>query len=329
MIGRIEGIGPVLNIFLAVAISSVTFMAAALTPIVGPFVQLIVPLPVFYYSHRLGRLKGIAVFFLSVALVSAICNLYGFEVNFVMFAALGLFGFVLSETVKKNLSIERTVFHAILTVVIMAILFLVYLLKTTDINILTLTEAYIQKGVEESISVYAQLGMSAEQLNNLRDKAPHVVMIIIGLLPALMVVTGGSFVLVNIFLARELCKRTGLTFPDFGDLTRWKIPDQLIWFVIAAGISILLPWDHVRLIGLNFSILFMYVYLLQGLAISGYFFQKKRVHYAVRVVIYFLIFIQNFLLLVVVAIGVADVWMDFRKLNPKIADSVKTSSLEK
>ena len=309
--------------FSAVAVSSVAFMAVALTPLVGPLVDLFIPLPVLYYCSRLGRIKGAAVFILSLSIALAVVGLLGLEVNVAELFAFGFFGLVLSEIFKKDPSIERTVSYSVLTILIIGLLWFFYHLQVTGENPLRMVESYITEGVQESIGVYAQFGISAEQLSGFRQSAPQIVMTIMSLFPALLIVSAISFVLINVLLGRAIFQRAGIPSPEFGNLTFWKIPDQMVWFVIAAGGLVLAPWAEVRLVGLNLLIVFLFIYLFQGFAIISYFFRKRNVPLFLRGIAYFLIFAQNFLFLIVIAVGFADIWLDFRKMNPQAVDSVK------
>jgi uncharacterized protein YybS (DUF2232 family) len=47
----------------------------------------------------------------------------------------------------------------------------------------------------------------------------------------------------------------------------------------------------------------------------SFFFQSKNVPAFLRAFGYFLVFAQQFLLLIVAMVGLIDTWVDFRKLN--------------
>lgn len=307
----------------AIVTSSLVFMAAALTPLLGPLIGLFMPLPIFFYAFRLGRIRGAAVFVLSLAVVSAAVFFSALDVNIAVLFLAGSFGLILSEIFRKGLSIERTVFYSVLSILILGSFFIVYHLLTTGQDPMLLVESYISEGIQESIGVYAQLGISPEQLSEIRKSAPVIVKTILNLFPALVIVSAVSFVLINILAGRAIFQRLGTPSPDFGDLSFWKIPDQMVWFVILAGGLILIPRVDVRIIGLNLLIIFLFFYLFQGFAIISYFFRKKNVPLFFRGIIYFLIFAQNFLFLIVMVLGFADIWIDFRKRNPPAADSVE------
>ena len=96
------------------------------------------------------------------------------------------------------------------------------------------------------------------------------------------------------------------------------MPDRYVWLAIVSAASGMLPLGNFRLLALNILIILMFFYFLQGLAIVSFFFRKKRVPSFVRIIGYFLIFVQQYLLLLVVGVGLIDVWADFRKLEKSL-----------
>jgi len=57
------------------------------------------------------------------------------------------------------------------------------------------------------------------------------------------------------------------------------------------------------------------VYFIQGIAIVSFYFEKKGLPRSVRVVLYTMIFFQQLFLLVIICIGLFDMWINFRKID--------------
>jgi uncharacterized protein YybS (DUF2232 family) len=55
--------------------------------------------------------------------------------------------------------------------------------------------------------------------------------------------------------------------------------------------------------------------------VVGYFFKIKRIPFFFKILFYVLILIQQYLLLVVAALGLFDLWADFRKLIKPAQDA--------
>jgi uncharacterized protein YybS (DUF2232 family) len=110
-------------------------------------------------------------------------------------------------------------------------------------------------------------------------------------------------------------------FPDFGDLACWRMPDWVVWLVIAAGAMMIVPEEIVKIIGLNTLIVLLFLYLLQGLSIVQFFFKKKNIPRYLRALFYALIVLYQYLLVFISAIGLFDIWVDFRKMNRPAKDT--------
>ena len=98
---------PYKDFFLAVAVTSTVFVTVAGISVLGVFGAVIVPVPMLYYYSKLGRLRGILVFVLSLTIAMTILRVLGFQTAFAYFFLLGSLGPILSEVLRKNYAIRR------------------------------------------------------------------------------------------------------------------------------------------------------------------------------------------------------------------------------
>jgi uncharacterized protein YybS (DUF2232 family) len=82
---------------------------------------------------------------------------------------------------------------------------------------------------------------------------------------------------------------------------------------ILGGIALLLPGEVLPIVGVNVLMVMGSVHFLQGIAVVSCLFHRRRIPPFFRGAVYAMIFLQQFLLLGVVAIGLFDLWFDFRK----------------
>jgi uncharacterized protein YybS (DUF2232 family) len=61
------------------------------------------------------------------------------------------------------------------------------------------------------------------------------------------------------------------------------------------------------------------LYFLQGLAIVAFYFERWKMPLFIKGFVYVVLFLQQFASMVVAALGLFDVWFDFRKLVKKPA----------
>jgi uncharacterized protein YybS (DUF2232 family) len=301
------------NFFTGVAVSSLAFLAASLIPLLGAFFFILTPLPTIYYYSKTGRIQGFAILVISLFLVAIVLTISGSLANLPFLSMTGLLGLFLSEIFRRNYSIERTVIYPVTAVLMLWCSFIVIQSLSAGEEPWRLVEDYIGKNIQESIQFYAQLDIPAEQIDFLKENFKQITNFFASIFPAIVLVSASFIVWLNILAAKEIFARTGMWRPDFGDLSSWKAPEGLIWLLIAAGGLLLVPVSLVRIISLNLVIVCMFTYLLQGLSIISFLFKTKNVHRSFRILFYFLIFAQQYLILLLVAVGVFDLWVNFRK----------------
>jgi uncharacterized protein YybS (DUF2232 family) len=302
------------------AVLTLTFLFVALIPFIGPVVVILTPLPVLYYCSRLGRRKGLTVLGVSFLVTYGILVLLGQGANLPVLSMIGFTGVLLTEVLRRHLSVEKTVLLASLALFGCVAGFVLYHAFRTGIAPWQVLELYVAGIVRENIKLYAQLNISEEQVRLIRESAPQITHLFTGIFPSLAL-SGTMFtVWVNLLAARLLFRRNGIPFPDFGDLAAWKAPEKLVWVLIAAGGMVILPMEGSAIVGMNLLILCGLIYLFQGLSITAFFFRQKRIPAMFRWLFYTLLLVQQYMLIIVIAFGLFDMWVDFRRRIGGIKD---------
>ncbi len=73
--------------------------------------------------------------------------------------------------------------------------------------------------------------------------------------------------------------------------------------------------------GENALLVLSSIYFLQGLAVVAFYFERLKVPAFIRWITYILLCIQWYGLILVVIIGVSDVWFDLRARAPSARES--------
>lgn len=164
--------------------------------------------------------------------------------------------------------------------------------------------------------MYQKMGFPQESLDLLQQRTPEIVEMMLQLLPGLAFVGIGLVVLANVLL---LCRR----FPDkraewlaVANLREWNGPERMVWGLIVCGFVLVIPGlEGLRLFGANILLVIAAFYFAQGLSIIAYFFHKNNVPRFLRAVTYVLIAFEQIFTLLVVGLGLFDLWGDFRRLK--------------
>jgi uncharacterized protein YybS (DUF2232 family) len=303
------------DIATGILVTSVIFVIAVFMPVIGFFCSIFIPLPTLFYRIKLGRRPGIVI---PAGCVMIMTLVFGeVSVDTFFFMELMLLGFVLSELFEKNLSVERTILYACGTVLGTAAAGLLIYSFSSNRQIIDLVSAYIAKNLELTLGLYRGMGIPEDTIASIESSLDQIRYVLIRMIPALASCSALFVAWTNVLLARPIFASRKLAYPDFGHLNSWKAPEGLIWGVIVSGLLLLIPAKGIKMIGINGLFVLLTVYFLQGIAIVSFFFNKKNFPRLVRFILYSLIAIQQVFLLVVIALGVFDMWLDFRKLTPK------------
>ena len=298
------------------AILTFTFLFVALIPLVGPIFVILTPLPVLYCCSRMGGLRGLMVLSVSYLAAFAILNLLGQRANQPLMFLIGFAGVLFSEILKQHVSAGKTFLMASSALFCCGAGLVLYYSFQAGIEPWRMVELRVAEVVRENIKLLTQLNIPDEQIKLIQESAPQTIRFLTGITPALFL-SGAVFTAwVNLIAARRLFRIKGIAFPDFGDLTAWKSPEKLVWVLIAAGVMVLFPVEGIAIAGMNLLILCGLIYLFQGLAIVAFFFRRKRVPLFFQWLFYALLFVPLYMLVmlvIIIALGLFDMWVDFRK----------------
>jgi uncharacterized protein YybS (DUF2232 family) len=112
-------------------------------------------------------------------------------------------------------------------------------------------------------------------------------------------------------------------------LFRFSLPDLLVWPLIAALGTLLLPASGFRTAALNATVVLLFLFLLQGISITFHFFRRWRTARTVRMILLIAVLLQPLMLTFPLLAGLLDFRFKFRErwpLTPPPAPEEGTSS---
>ena len=301
------------DIISGIAVTSLIFVISVYIPIIGFFCALFIPLPTLIYRSKLGRTPGTIIPVIAIIIMAVILG--GISIDILFFFELLLLGFVLSELLELNLSIEKTILYACGSVIITGIICLLFYSNIAKKEIFTLVSEYVSKNLELTLSLYENMGMKQESIQMISTSLENIKYVFIRIIPALVVVSTLFISWINLLLSKSIFKNWNLFYPDFGSLKLWKAPELLVWIIIGCGILLLFSNKTFKILGLNGLLILITVYFFQGIAIVSFYFEKKKLPRLLRFFLYGLIALQQIVLLVVIGLGFFDMWLNFRKLE--------------
>jgi uncharacterized protein YybS (DUF2232 family) len=300
------------DVIAGIAITTLFSVAALHLWMLGPFVGLFVPLPILFYRFKLGRSLGLLILTAVTLIVTSIAGRDSIGTAAFLFE-LGLVGLILPEVFKMNLSVEKTVgITAGVVLTAGAVMLGLYSLFSTNTPWAVVSD-YLEKSVKLGLSMYREIDPSEEKIGVLARSLEGIMYVMLRIMPAVMIIITLFVVWSNLLLARFLLRSKQLFYPDFGKLNQWKAPEPLVWVAIASGVLLLMSHPGLKVLAINGLIVVMMIYFFQGIAIVSFYFEKKQLPKILRALFYGLIAMQQLLLLVVIAVGFFDMWIDFRR----------------
>lgn len=298
--------------------AALVLFASISLPIVGPFVSLLTPIPFLYYATKLGFYRGLKLGVAVVLFISLVSRFLGQPQIILISLEFSALGMALAEIFRRKFSIGHTLAAGTLSMILMGIacLFLVGLYR--HMGPFEMVQTYLKANLNGALEMYKGMGMEQDKAVEIQAYAKAFIDTIARIYPALLVVGSVFVVWLNVIFGRHVLRRAGLESPVFPDVDRWQAPEIMIWGLIAAGFSLFLRVDVIRLLGMNGLIILMTVYLFQGISILIFFLNKHHAPNWARGIIWFLLFFQQIFMLLVAMAGVFDQWVDFRKIHKKL-----------
>ncbi len=276
------------------------------------WLQFITPLPVFYYLMEPGRGRGVNTLSVALLITGVTSIVFGAATSFFFLVTMMPAGYMLaSGTTPKTGPIRAGLGAFIALVLSWGAWSLLYNLSNQaslyqDI-VTSLDQGLILAGkaMQDSAELPVEHAMALETaIERLRDLIPRV-------MPGLLAVTMLNVVFLNMLIGQWLLNRKERLLSPWPPFADWRMPEWLVGLIIVAGVFLLLPAGLLKDIGLNLVMLAGTLYFFQGLAVMNGLLTGWKV--SLWILFLGLIFFQVYGFIFLAVLGLADVWVDFRK----------------
>jgi uncharacterized protein YybS (DUF2232 family) len=309
----------------AIAVTALVFTVP--TILVGlEWLHCLMPLPVCYFLSAYDPKRGAVIIAGALAIASGVSLWAGALPGLLFSLTLLPIGFILAKAERKNESAQRAGLQSI------GYLVVVWLAAGWLIGTATQTNPYLElrqgldKGFEATFALYRESGhFPADDLEAIKAFIDELRIQVARLFPALLITSIICTVWLNIVVSQWLLRRRDPARTKREDFKNWRLPELLVWPVILAGIALVVPDERLNTVGLNAGLVLLVLYLSQGLAIVSSLMQKWSLPLTIRAITYSLLFLQAYGIAFVAALGLADIWVDFRK--PRIKNDVDDTSV--
>ncbi|MBN2645912.1 MAG: DUF2232 domain-containing protein [Desulfuromonadaceae bacterium] len=304
------------NSFVTVLISSLIAVGLLLsTAYLGPMgalLHLLLVAPAAYAGMRHGLIAGL----FTVLVIAGMQLALSTPVSMVLYLfQFGVPALVLVFSLRRGTGWPVATLQAVVASLgLLAALGLWYA-GSHETTLTAVVQGYIDHEISQAQAVYDQAGMDAAQVEEimafLERSARFLRQAFVGIAIVALSVVDLVAVMLLSHMGRGNYYVPGTAFRHF------KLNEWLVWLLIVAGFGLLVPADAVKWSALNLLTVLLPLYFLQGAAIVTYFLKKKAFSTLSQVFTYVIMLAVNPLPAIVTALGVFDLWFDFRKPRVK------------
>ena len=286
------------------------FVAPSVIPVMGEFLALFTPTPLALAALRWGwRVGAIA----GLLAMGAVTLLFGnsaallFGVQYVVAAV------VMADALRRRFAATVVVAGSVSAMALAGgVIIGIVLLATNEQPFASLASA-VDRMLQQTLQVYQAGGPNAEDRVVMRRAVERFGQGVKLLLPGLLV--GGAILnaTANFLAVRRVLQRTGLAaqFHE-ADLGLWSAPRAFLRVAVLASVALVVPFHALRIAAANVLLVLLFVYFLQGFAVTHFYLARGSLSRAFRIAGYVAVVVAP---LVVTALGVFDSWFNFRRVS--------------
>ncbi len=298
------------TVLLSSGLSIIIYMLSIYFPVFGGFVSFFSPLPLGYVRLKDKKIETYLALLIAIIFLFAI---YGFSGAF-----LYLFQYVVPLLLFIEIYLKSLNFFSSLTISCLFLIFCFYLSfgMYFSFDFSTLNNKliqYLNKSLNITLKSYFS-NLSKAELIEINSKIKSLLKFFVKILPSIMFIFHSAVMVGNFYILKRITEK----FKTI-DLTKWRLPFFIVWIFIVSGfLMFLFRKNFIYTISINFFIVSCFLFLIQGLCIVEFWFNKINASPVMRGLFLFTLFFFQILFIFIAILGLFDSWFDFRKLNKEV-----------
>jgi uncharacterized protein YybS (DUF2232 family) len=293
--------------------SFILFAAYLVVPPVGVFSGVLAPFPASYVRLQYGRMPSVI---LTIGVTTAVSALFGIFAGCLYLGMCGTIGMLMPELLARGLNGTRALFWTASTNLAVLIAGVAIYSMSTGLDIQQFISAEITSSLNQAMLIYEKGGVKGEDLDIIKQSMKMVADLMFRLYPAFATIILITMAGCNLALLKKSTAVSKITL-NIGEFAAFKNHDMLVWLLIVSGFSLLIPSPLPATPALNLLIIVALLYFLQGMAVISAVISKRSLSKVLRVGLYVMLVLQPYLAIVIAAIGLSDLWLDFRNPTKK------------
>lgn len=305
--------GMLLDSLMGLVATLTLFLAYISLPLAGMLPGLFAPLPVMYYTLKSGMGIGLAIVLLTTAFLAVLANPMA---PLLYLIQAGVISLAIPYCLLKGLGGTRSIVSAVSASFACLLLVVIFAWQVNGLNLNAIVLKGISTSISQTISLYEKSGLKDEELQTIQQGMKQAGEVFGRIYPALTIVALALIAGLNLQVLRRLAGKLNRSL-SVGELSTFRNPDHLVWFVIIPGFALLVKNSEVSTAAMNVLVVALALYFMQGMAVVLSLFDRYTVPRFVRMAFYLLLGVQPYLMVAMSALGIFDLWGDFRTPKPQ------------
>lgn len=301
---------------LLAGIAIIFAIISAYLPVIGPFVNLLWPVPIILLGVRHGYRWSIMATVVAGVIIAML--LHPLQAVSVV-VGFGLIGIILGYAFRMEFSPGKTMIWGTVASLLSKAALLGIGAAVTGVNPLEMQSDVMAKATEQGIEFYRNLGLAEQELAKISESMTVMIELLKVILPAGFIMAAVVDTFLNFAIAKIVLKKLGNKVPDFTPFKNWILPDYIVYFFALA--LVMIYWGQSRditilyRVGMNMQVITSTLLLVQGLALFYYVVDKYNLSRIVKGIILFMILTNGFFTQILIFAGAIDSIIDYRRLR--------------
>ena len=264
-------------------------------PVLNIIVFFVWPIPIVYILVKYGMNNAFKIIIIS-ALINGL--LISPLIGLITIIGFGFIGFVIGGCLQEKLSPFKTLISSVLVVLISQSL------------ILLISYQFLGLDYNYFISEIERLLSQSGQFSEFEEIIKLQLQLIKQIFPALLIISSTVTGIISYYITLWYLNKKEFDFKIFTPVRYWHFPR---WIVsIGIVISLLFKFNSILY---NLNIMLFFICLVQGFAVGLYYISKRNGSKIFRLIYFLAIFFIPLLPVVLIVLGLVDMWFNIRGLN--------------
>jgi len=283
-------------------------------PLLGLLVGALIPLPIILTISRAGWWAGLMVVGGALAVNFYVGQFSALRLEIMPLLQMTFLAAILAWLASRAYPAEAVIGGAALGGMVIQLGFFFIMAYQQGLKPLAYLEQTIATVWSDVSHLLNQSQMLEKELQQVGLNMADLMLWLAQLTPAMLFINNVLVALIN-YLCSRVLNEPGPWAPLKVPLPCWETPGWLVFVLIGAGFALLVPYHVLQVVALNLLLVCLLLYFLQGVAIIAFGFQRYQVPRLLRWIIYLLLILLKPAMLLVIVMGVTDLWFDFRRLH--------------